>query len=91
MENLLIIGFIGAIFLIAAWAISTLEAIERHKSLIDLKFASITLIGIIFLIIYSWLRKDSVFFILNIVLLSIVIVEIVATMSIKKIHKRRRR
>lgn len=82
------IGILGGILIIIAWLLETVEAIKRHKSLIDLKFALINIIAIALLLFYSLQRNDAVFIYLNIALFIIVLVEIAYSISIKKIHKR---
>jgi len=84
----MILGIIGALLILSAWAIQAEESVRRHKSLIDLKFAVIYLVATSCLAIYSYQVKDAVFFWFQIGLLSIVLFEIFYSLIVKKIHKR---
>ncbi|HLD57236.1 MAG TPA: hypothetical protein VJA47_02960 [archaeon] len=85
--SILLIGLIGAAILIFGWGFETIEAVRRHKSLVDLKFAFNHLIGISFLLAYSTLINDSVFMPLNAIIVSLIAIEIWYSLHIKKIHK----
>lgn len=80
----LYLGIIGAGLIIASWLYETIEAMKRHKSKVDINFAFLNGAGIFILIYYSYLIKDNVFFWLNIVLASIVAVEILYTLFTRK-------
>jgi lipid-A-disaccharide synthase-like uncharacterized protein len=84
-------GMFGGIVLILSWTYETVEAIRRHKSLIDLKFAAMNIFGVLLLIIYSWQIENQIFFYLNITLLFIELVEIAYSIAVKKVHRGRRR
>lgn len=84
---MLIVGLIGAMFIIAAWLYETLEEMKKHKSLIDLKFSLISAIGTGFLILYSYLIGNFVFFWLNICIGAIIIFEAAYTIHITKFKK----
>jgi lipid-A-disaccharide synthase-like uncharacterized protein len=74
------IGIAGAILLVLAWLFETLESIKKHKSLIDLKFALIYLLGTVLLSVYSYQENDYVFLGLQFCLIILVIFEIVYTL-----------
>jgi lipid-A-disaccharide synthase-like uncharacterized protein len=78
------IGIAGAILLVLAWLFETLESIKKHKSLIDLKFALIYLLGTVLLAVYSFQKNDYVFLGLQFCLIILVIFEIVYTLYKKK-------
>lgn len=78
------IGIIGALFILIAWVFETIEGVRKHKSLVDLKFALLFLIGTILLASYSYLRADLVFLFLNIALLITILFEIGYTFYLKR-------
>lgn len=78
------IGIAGAILLVLAWLFETLESIKKHKSLIDLKFTLIYLLGTVLLAVYSFQENDYVFLGLQFCLIILVIFEIVYTLFKKK-------
>lgn len=90
MIDPVIIGIFGGIVIILSWAYETFEAVKRHKSLIDLKFATMNILGVLLLIIYSWQIENAIFFYLNITLLFIELVEIAYSLAVKKVHKKKR-
>ena len=85
-----IIGIIGGLIIIIAWIMETIEALKRHKSVVDLKFAFAFILAAIFLTVYSWERADTVFFWINIVLLVILSLEIWISIHVKKVHRRKK-
>ncbi len=90
--NVLWIGIGGALMIAAAWSYEMWEAVERHKKLVDLRFAGIYLIGTILLFVYSWLKADIVFTSINAALSLLVMFEIAYTMGWKfgRVGKRRK-
>ena len=84
----LVVGIIGAVILVIAWAFEAVEAVKRHKSLIDLRFAFIYLVGVGVLVVYSWLIEDAVFTWLNSILLVAVLLELWYSLHIKKVHRK---
>jgi len=90
MIDPVVIGAVGGIVLILSWAYETFEAIRRHKSLIDLKFATMNIFGMLLLLVYSWQIKNAVFMYLNIILFSIELAEIAYSIAVKKVHKKRK-
>lgn len=75
-------GALGALLILAGWIFETFEAVKHHHALIDLRFAAIYAVGNFFLIIYSWLVADYVFFALSVMILLIVMVEIAYTVLV---------
>lgn len=90
MIDAVLVGIFGGIVIIVSWAYETAEAIKRHKSLIDLKFAAMNIFGVALLILYSWQIGNAIFFYLNTILLFIELVEIAYSLAIKKVHKKKR-
>lgn len=84
----MLIGIIGVLLILSAWAIEAEESVRKHKSLIDLKFAVIYLIATSCLAIYSYQVKDAIFFWFQIGLLAIILFEIFYTVVVKKVHRR---
>ena len=84
-----LIGIIGGMLILAAWASETAHAIRRHKALIDLQFSAISLIGSLLLALYASERNLYIFFWLNIAIAAIILFEIWYSVHIKKIHKKR--
>ncbi len=85
----LIIGLIGAAILILGWGFQAIESVRRHKSLVDLRFAFTHFSGVAFLLAYSILINDSVFIPLNVIIVSLIALEIWYSLHIKKVHKNR--
>lgn len=74
------IGIAGAILLLVAWLFETYESVNRHKALVDLKFAFIYIISTILLTIYAYSNNDLVFFSVNLLLIMLVSFEIAYTL-----------
>lgn len=91
MVDAIVIGALGGIAIILSWVYETAEAIKKHKSLIDLRFAALNLSGALMLIIYSWQIGSPVFLYLNTVLFLIVLAEIAYTIAARKVHRKRRK
>jgi lipid-A-disaccharide synthase-like uncharacterized protein len=83
-------GFAGALLIICAWAFEAFEAVERHKSLMDLKFIAIYIIAMSLLFIHSVSINDAVLIFLNGTILVIAAFEVVYSIHVKKVHKRKR-
>lgn len=90
MIDAVVVGLIGGIALILSWAYETIEAVKRHKSLIDLKFAAMNIFGVLLLIVYSWQIENFIFLYLNVILFLIELAEISYSIAVKKVHKRRK-
>lgn len=82
-----IFGISGAIIIVIAWTWETIEAIKRHKSLVDLSFAALSLIGNTLITIYSWMIQNMIFFWLNFIIWIVIIFEIWYSLHIKKVYK----
>ena len=89
--TVILVGLAGASLIILAWILGSIKAVQRHKSLIDLQFAVISLIGSFFLTAYSYLRNDIVFLGLSVVISLVIAFEILYSIHVKKIHKKRKR
>jgi len=85
-----LIGIIGGLLIVLAWVMETVEAVRKHKSLIDLKFSVIFFFAQIFLAIYSWQKQDAVFLSLSSTLLVIITFEIAYSIHVKKVHKKKK-
>jgi len=83
----IIIGIIGSVLLLIAWAYETVDSVRRHKCLIDLRFAFMYIGGNLFLFGYSVLIGDMVFITLQAILICLVFSEIVYSIYIKKVHR----
>lgn len=83
----MIIGIIGSLIILVAWTFEAEEAIRKHRSLVDLKFAVMYAVATSLLAVYSYQVNDAVFFWFQIGLFSIILFEIVYSIRIKKIHK----
>ena len=84
------VGIIGALLIFVAWALETIKEVKRHKSLVDLQFSFIILIGTIFLLIYSIQINDFIFIWVNVLLAGVELFEIVYSIHFRKLHKRLR-
>ncbi len=62
----LVIGIIGAIFIMMSWLWETEKLAKTKSEHLSPLHPELTLIGVIFLILYSFFKNDSVFLILNI-------------------------
>ncbi|MFZ3077521.1 MAG: hypothetical protein WA139_03640 [Candidatus Aenigmatarchaeota archaeon] len=91
MIDPMLVGAIGGIAIISAWLFETFEAVKRHKKIMDLKFSALSIIGVVLLVAYSWQIGNTVFFYLNAALFSIELFEIVYSIAVKKVHKKRKR
>lgn len=78
-----LIGIIGGFFILMAWIFETEESMRRHKKLLDLRFATVYLSGLLFLTIYAYTLGDPIFFWLEIAILLIVSFEIFYTLHLK--------
>jgi len=83
----MILGIIGSVIILIAWMFEAEEAIRKHRSLIDLKFAVMYAVATFMLAVYSYQVNDAVFFWFQIGLFVIIMFEIVYSIRIKKIHK----
>jgi len=83
-----IIGVVGGVLVLAAWALETVETVEKHKKLLDLKFSLISLVGTAMLSFYAEIEGFVVFFWLNLTITLVIIFEIWYSIHVKKIHKR---
>jgi len=92
LDIFLISGLVGAIFIIFAWAFEAFESVERHKSLIDLKFALLYLVAMSLLIVHSVSINDAVFVFLNATVMVIIAFEVLYTIHLHRkgvLRKRR--
>ena len=64
-----LIGIIGLVLLAFGWASEALEIIRKKKSKIDVKFGILYSVGTGFLVVHSVQIRDTVFIILNAVVL----------------------
>jgi uncharacterized protein with PQ loop repeat len=64
-----IIGGIGLIALAVSWLPETYKAVREKKSQMDSKFVELFMVGAVSLAIYSWYKRDAIFFWLNIFIL----------------------
>jgi lipid-A-disaccharide synthase-like uncharacterized protein len=78
----MIIGLIGMFFLILAWLPEIKDTIKKGGKGIDPRFGVLTVLGDVFLIIYSYQIADLVFFMLNSILLVMALTELI--LSLKK-------
>jgi lipid-A-disaccharide synthase-like uncharacterized protein len=90
MDIFVMAGFAGALLIICAWAFEAFEAVERHKSLMDLKFIAVYIIAMSLLLSHSISINDPVLIFLNGTILIIAAFEVLYSIHIKKIHKRKR-
>lgn len=81
---MVLIGIIGLLVLSAAWIYETYHNFKEHKSLIDLKFAYIYLVGNILLLAHAIQIADPVFTILGFILTFTIATEIITAKFLKK-------
>ena len=81
---MLLLGLLGSALILIAWLIGIKDELKAKKDLIELKFSFVTLLGIIVLTVYSFLKKDIPFFVLNVGLFFIIIFEIFYTIMINR-------
>lgn len=77
---MMLIGMLGSLLILAAWAFEVVESAREHRALVDLRFSFIYLAGVIALDIYSIMISDSVFIFLNFAITAIIIMEILYTL-----------
>lgn len=80
MDEMILVGIIGSLLLLAAWAFEAVESIREHKALVDLRFSFIYLAGVIALDVYSIMINDAVFIFLNFAITATVATEILYTL-----------
>jgi lipid-A-disaccharide synthase-like uncharacterized protein len=80
MDEMMIIGMLGSLLILAAWAFEAVESIREHKALVDLRFSFIYLAGVIALDAYSVLIGDPVFTFLNFAITAVIGAEILYTL-----------
>lgn len=76
---MMLIGMLGSLLILAAWAFEAVESAMKHKALVDMRFSFIYLAGVIALDMYSIIINDPVFIFLNSAITLIVAVEIAYT------------
>ena len=79
------IGILGAIFIMLSWAWETERLAKVKSEHLSPVHPELTLIGVFFLIAYSFLINDSVFLLLNI------FVAFMAAMTLRYALKRRKK
>lgn len=84
-------GIVGGTLFVIAWVYEMWEEIHLHKSLIDLKFAFMNLVGTSLILVFSYITNSSLFFYLNCSLLFFILVEIVYSLYIQNKRKKSRR
>ncbi|MEE9405886.1 MAG: hypothetical protein V3V26_00600 [Candidatus Aenigmarchaeota archaeon] len=84
----LLIGVLGAVFILLSWVFETIEGVKEHKSLLDIRFAAIYLPGVALLVAYSWYIADPVFLWLNTAIAIFVAFELWYSIHIKKVHRK---
>jgi lipid-A-disaccharide synthase-like uncharacterized protein len=82
-----LVGVVGLIILAIAWIPQTLETIKKRKSYLSVRFALLYLSGSLVLAIYSVMINDTVFLILNIVLIIMAVINLYIEFFVEK-HKR---
>lgn len=87
-----ILGIVGGFLILLAWLFETEESFRKHKTLVDLKFATIYFFGLLFLMVYAFIIDEPIFFWLEVAILIIVLFEISYTLNFKifKYKKKRR-
>jgi lipid-A-disaccharide synthase-like uncharacterized protein len=83
------LGIIGTALVVLAWVWETVDAVKRHRSLIDLKFAVINFGGTVVLIAYALSIGDPVFIILNSLISLAILAEITYSIIVRKVHRHR--
>jgi len=79
-----LLGLFGSALILIAWLIGISDELKAKRDLIELKFSFVTLTGVIVLAVYSFLKKDIPFFVLNVGLFFIIIFEIFYTIMISR-------
>lgn len=73
----IIIGIIGSLCVLIAWAFDALESAREHKSLVDLRFSFLYLAGVVTLTIYSFIINNIIFMSLELAITVLVVAEII--------------
>ena len=68
LDPIEIVGIAGAIILIVAWIPELQEIIKAKRSKLDKRFSELLLAATLVLLVYSILKNDTVFIIINIFL-----------------------
>jgi len=77
---MMLVGIIGSLLILAAWAFEAVESIREHKALVDLRFSFIYLAGVIALDVYSVMINDIVFIFLNFAITVVIVAEVLYTL-----------
>ena len=89
MDIFLLTGFAGALLIVCAWAFEAFESVERHKSLIDLKFTLLYIFAMGLLLAHSAAIADIPFIFLNATVLCIALFEVAYTIYLHKVRRRK--
>ena len=82
-----IVGIVGLAILAIAWIPQTVETIRKRKSYLSFRFALLYLSGSFILAIYSVIIKDTIFLILNIILIVMASINLYIEFFVEK-HKK---
>jgi len=82
-----IVGIVGLAILAIAWIPQTVETIRKRKSYLSVRFALLYLSGSFILAIYSVIIKDTIFLILNIILIVMASINLYIEFFVEK-HKK---
>ena len=83
-----IVGIIGAVIILVAWAWETTSEVKKHKVLMDLRFSFLSAAGDLILIIYSWQIGNAIFFWLNMFIAFVILFEIWYSLHIRKVYRK---
>lgn len=73
-----LIGVLGASFLVIAWIAETYKTFKAgNVEAIDLKFVLLSIFAAVFLAFHSWIIQDLIFLFLNLILMTLFILELV--------------
>lgn len=83
------VGFLGAFFILFAWAYETYKTYKKGERL-DIKFLTAYVIGLSLLTYYSYQINSMPFLVLNLVILLFTLIELELTLRQRQKSKNRR-
>lgn len=81
------VGIIGVAVILLAWVWETLSESKKHRTLMDLRFSAVSLLGNALIVIYTWIVNLPIFFVLSVAIMATIIFEIGYSIHVRKVYK----
>ena len=79
-----ILGTVGAFLILIAWVLGLFDELKSRKSLIELRFSMVSLMGTVILFYYAYSIGDLVFQFLNGGIFVVIVFEILYTFHVTR-------